>query len=168
VRKAGSASLNFRDLGHSVGVKSSSVHYYFPAKADLLKVIAGEYKTAFLGALDEGVRPGKSFKQDLLVLVDLFLGAQGENLSCVCGMLATEADVLDPKVKTAVNQFFVALQQWVVRRAESWNVSRPSGLPATRVAEVLVSLLEGALLLSRLDAHKASLAAAREWVLRAV
>jgi hypothetical protein len=26
VRKGGSASLNFRDLGHSVGIKSSTVH----------------------------------------------------------------------------------------------------------------------------------------------
>ena len=35
VRRAGSAALNFRDLGHSVGVKSSTVHYYFPTKSDL-------------------------------------------------------------------------------------------------------------------------------------
>ena len=27
VRRGGSAALNFRDLGHSVGVKSSTVHY---------------------------------------------------------------------------------------------------------------------------------------------
>jgi TetR/AcrR family transcriptional regulator, transcriptional repressor for nem operon len=91
----GSASLNFRDLGGSVGVKSSTVHYYFPTKADLLKEIAGEYKAIFIATLDERTRESKSFKQDLLVLVDLFLGAQGEKLSCLCGMLATEAELLD-------------------------------------------------------------------------
>ena len=164
VRRGGSASLNFRDLGRSVGVKSSSVHYYFPTKADLLKVIAGEYRTRFIAALDEGVLHSRSFKQDALVLVDLFLGAQGEQLSCLCGMLATEVALLDPKVRSAVNQFFSALQQWVVGRAELREASRPGGLTPARFADVLVSLLEGSLLLSRLDAHKSSLTAAREWV----
>ena len=51
------------------------------------------------------------FGRDLRVLVDLFLGAQGENLSCLCGMLATEAELLDPRVTSAVNEFFA--QEWV-------------------------------------------------------
>ena len=42
VRRAGSAALNFRDLGHSVGVKSSTVHYYFPTKSDLLNEAAAD------------------------------------------------------------------------------------------------------------------------------
>jgi AcrR family transcriptional regulator len=29
-RRGGSAALNFRDVGHSVGVKTPTVHYYFP------------------------------------------------------------------------------------------------------------------------------------------
>lgn len=53
VRRGGSAALNFRDLGHSVGVKSSTVHYYFPTKSDLLNEIASEYTTMFLEALEE-------------------------------------------------------------------------------------------------------------------
>jgi TetR/AcrR family transcriptional repressor of nem operon len=164
VRRGGSAALNFRDLGGSVGVKSSTVHYYFPTKADLLAEIAAEYTAVFMAAVDEGTRESKSFKHDLLVLVDLFLGAKGEKLSCLCGMLATEAELLDPKVRSAVNAFFAALQAWVAQRAKAWNVRRPGGMTPARFADVLVSLLEGSLLLSRLEAHKASLAAAREWV----
>ena len=82
VRRGGSAALNFRDLGHSVGVKSSTVHYYFPTKSDLLNEIASEYTMMFLEALEEGTRDSSSFRQDMLVLVDLFVGAQGEKLSC--------------------------------------------------------------------------------------
>jgi TetR/AcrR family transcriptional repressor of nem operon len=168
VRRGGSASLNFRDLGHSVGIKSSTVHYYFPTKADLLKEIAGEYRAMFITALDQRTEESKSFKQDMLVLVDIFAGAQGEKLSCLCGMLATEAELLDPKVRAAVNQFFARLQEWVVQRAKAWDTSKPGGLPPARFADLLVSLLEGSLLLSRLDAHKSSLSAAREWVQRVV
>jgi TetR/AcrR family transcriptional regulator, transcriptional repressor for nem operon len=168
VRRGGSAALNFRDLGRSVGVKSSTVHYYFPTKSDLLNEIAGEYKRAFIEALDDGVRTSKSLRQDLLVLVDLFMGAQGEKLSCLCGMLATEADLLNANVKTAVNLFFAALQEWVVRQARLRGVTSPGGLAPATFARLLVSLLEGALLLSRLEAHKSSLAAAREWIQKTV
>jgi TetR/AcrR family transcriptional regulator, transcriptional repressor for nem operon len=164
VRRGGSAALNFRDLGHSVGVKSSTVHYYFPTKSDLLNEIASEYTTMFLEALEDGIRDSSSFRQDMLVLVDLFVGAQGEKLSCLCGMLATEADLLDPAVRTTVNQFFAALQDWVIRRARLRAVAAPGRLAPATFARLLISMLEGALLLSRLHAHKASLAAAREWI----
>jgi TetR/AcrR family transcriptional repressor of nem operon len=164
VRRAGSAALNFRDLGHAVGVKSSTVHYYFPTKSDLLHAIATGYTGAFLQALDDGARASKSFRQDMLVVLDLFVGAQGQELSCLCGMLATEADLLEPAVKSAVNAFFGSLQAWVVDRAEARHVDAPGGLPPATFARLLVSLLEGALLLSRLQAHKTSLGAAREWI----
>jgi len=164
VRRGGSAALNFRDLGKVVGVKSATVHYYFPTKSDLLEEIASEYKTAFIATLDDGVRASRSFRQDMLVLVDLFMGAQGEKQSCLCGMLATEADLLDPKVKSAVNAFFAALQEWVIRQARLRAVQAPGNLAPATFARLLVSLLEVALLLSRMSAHKSSLAAAREWV----
>ena len=73
--------------------------------------------------------------------------------------------MLDPGVRSAVNQFFASLQD-VDRQARDRCVTRPrpGGLTPARFAELLVSLLEGSLLLSRLDAHKASLAAAKDWV----
>jgi TetR/AcrR family transcriptional regulator, transcriptional repressor for nem operon len=168
VRRSGSAALNFRDLGQSVGVKSATVHYYFPTKADLLKAIASDYRTEFIGALNDRVRSSRSFRQDLLTLVDLFSAAEDEQLSCLCGMLATEADRLDPQVRAVINEFFAALQLWVVEQARRHEVSAPGGLGRDTFARMLVSLLEGALLLSRLQAHKSSLAAARQWIQKAV
>src|SRR5689334_5363616 len=164
VRRGGSAALNFRDLGRSVGVKSSTVHYHFPTKSDLLRELAREYTAAFIAALDAGVRRSSSFRQDMLVLVDLFIAAQDEKLSCLCGMLATEADLLDAPVKHAVNGFFEALQKWVIQRTRQRTIRMPGGLATATFAQLLVSLLEGSLLLSRLHAHTSSLTAAREWV----
>ena len=69
-------------------------------------------------------------------------------------MLATEAELLDPSVRSAVNQFFARLQDWIVRRAKVRGGARPGGLTPAKFADLLVSLLEGSLLLSRLDAHK--------------
>lgn len=168
VRRGGSAALNFRDLGQSVGVKSSTVHYYFPTKGDLLTEIADGYTEGFLAALETGIGRSRSLRQDLLVLVDLFAGAQGEKLACLCGMLATEADLLDPTVRDAVNRFFERLQAWIVHRAAVRTETKPGGFPAATFADLVVSLLEGSLLLSRLDAHGSSLAAARTWIQKTV
>jgi hypothetical protein len=63
-----------------------------------------------------------------------------------------------------VNQFFAALQEWTIRQARLRAVHTPGGLAPATFARLLVSLLEGALLLSRLDAHASSLAAAKEWI----
>ena len=35
--------LNFRDLARDVGIKSASIHYYFPSKADLGAAVARRY-----------------------------------------------------------------------------------------------------------------------------
>ena len=161
VRRGGSVSLNFRDLGHSVGVKSSKRALLLPTKGDLLTEIAGEYRTGFLEALADGVRGSKTLRQDLLVLVDLFVAAQKQQLACLCGMLATETELLDANAQAAVNQFFAALQQSIVQRAALRAARKPGGLAPAAFAELLVALLEGSLLLSRLDAHKASLAVAK-------
>ena len=52
----------------------------------------------------------------------------------------------------------------MIDQADARGVAAPGGLPPATFARLLVSLLEGALLLSRLQAHKASLAAARDWI----
>ena len=167
MRRAGSAALNFRDLGHSVGSSPPRCTTTFRPSRILLNEAAAEDTTAFVDALKDGARTSRSFRQDMLVLADLFVGAQGQELSCLCGMLATEADLLEPAVKTTVNGFFAKLQAWVIEQADARDVAAPGGLPPATFARLLVSLLEGALLLSRLQAHKASLAAARDWIRKA-
>ena len=68
------------------------------------------------------------------MLVDLFISAQGEKLSCLCGMLATEADLLTAVARSTVNQFFAALQDWVMRRAKLRAVATPGRLAPATVA----------------------------------
>ena len=64
-----------------------------------------------------------------------------------------------------MNQFFATLQRWVVERAAR-QISRPAGL-TRQFRRPALSLLEGSLLLSRLDAHKSSLVAAEGMVQKA-
>ena len=67
-------------------------------------------------------------------------------------------------VETTREELMRHAQDWVIRRARLRAVATPGRLAPATFARLLISLLEGALLLSRLHAHKASLTAAREWI----
>ena len=48
----GYGGLNFRDLARDVGIKSASVHYYFPSKAALGAAVAKRYWEDVAAALE--------------------------------------------------------------------------------------------------------------------
>ena len=43
VRRSGYNAVSFRDLADDVGIKSASVHYHFPQKADLGVALVERY-----------------------------------------------------------------------------------------------------------------------------
>ena len=53
VRAVGYNAVSFRDLANDVGVKSASVHYYFPQKESLGEQLVKRYAERFQARLDE-------------------------------------------------------------------------------------------------------------------
>ena len=53
VREGGYNNFSFRELANDVGIKSASVHYYFPTKADLGAELAAQYTLGFLDLLGD-------------------------------------------------------------------------------------------------------------------
>jgi len=49
VRHYGLKGLSFRTLAEEAGIKSSSVHYYFPEKSDLATALIERYPEAIMG-----------------------------------------------------------------------------------------------------------------------
>ena len=45
IQRTGLKDLSFRRLADEVGIKSASVHYYFPGKADLANSLIEKYGT---------------------------------------------------------------------------------------------------------------------------
>ncbi len=57
VRGHGRNGFSFRDVASRAGVKSASVHYYVPARADLGAAVARRYTDRFMDGLgDPGLR----------------------------------------------------------------------------------------------------------------
>jgi TetR/AcrR family transcriptional repressor of nem operon len=53
IRSGGYNGFSFRDIAAEIGIKSSSVHYYYPRKEDLALEVAVRYKENFIAALGD-------------------------------------------------------------------------------------------------------------------
>tara|TARA_B110001454_G_C12701516_1_gene426748 strand:- start:1207 stop:1740 length:534 start_codon:yes stop_codon:yes gene_type:complete len=162
VRMGGSHSLNFRDLGNIVGVKSSSIHYYFPTKSDLLAEIVKDYGQNFMNELERRTQSVKTLAKTLEIMISFCEESQKEKLICLCGSLATEASGLEPQVVDRVRSFFSTLEGWISQKIKFYKSE--SDLSRIHLSKVIVSLIEGALIVDRANDDSDSLEAAKAWV----
>src|SRR4029450_8492383 len=100
-------AFSFRDLSARVGVKTASIHYWFPPKGDPRAQLMRRYHDQFLSSLHEIEGRRSNAPRKLLALVDLFRAAllKGDRM-CLCGMLASEFATLPLEVQGEVRAFF--------------------------------------------------------------
>ena len=135
-RQSGYHGFSFRELAADVGIKSASVHYHFPTKAELAEALTDRYAQAAserLGApetpLDAFDRVAALFRNAILV----------DDKMCLCGVFGAERDGLPPEVAAATERYFRSLIA-LLEGAEQ-NAAAPYR------AETILSAFEGALLL---------------------
>ena len=145
VRKGGYDNFSFREIANEIGIKSASVHYHFPTKADLGAELAHQYTEAFLKALGDvdsikarGENPidvyTKIFKHALLT----------DNKMCLGGLLGAQNESLPEKVQIEVKRFFDKNLEWLKAAHSANGEANPS-----QAAITTISLLEGAMMISK-------------------
>ena len=137
IRQSGYNAFSFRDLAKEVGIKSSSVHYYFPTKTDLAAAVARRYTDRFMATL-EGTDPSamvqtykKAFRKAYVT----------DGQMCLCGVLASESAALPKVVAREAKRFFDMCLGRLSKRG--------SGAVSRNAALGVMAKLEGALLLAR-------------------
>lgn len=110
----GYAGLNFRDLAQDVGIKSASIHYHFPTKADLGAAVAKRYwedTAAVLEALSaEPADPLRSLREYPTVFRK---SLENENRLCLCSFMAAEYNDLPDVVKKEVQTYADVNVDWL-------------------------------------------------------
>lgn len=160
LQEKGVSSLSFRELAARLGIKSSSVHYYFPQKDDLIEEVARNYSATMFTVMKEKtslLAPGRA---RLLKLFDLI----AENLDtrqCTAGILAAESAQISDAAKKIIADFFTALGDWIRREIEAvGKTERESRMLAT----VILSSIEGSLMIDSLSKKTHYLKELREFV----
>jgi AcrR family transcriptional regulator len=111
VRDKGFNAFSFQDISRLVGIKTASIHYYFPTKADLaLAVLASQ--TEFL---DEQIQDASEETplEELLSFFSIYDDICTRNQVCIVGSMATDLHTLEPQVAAALKLFTDKVLDWV-------------------------------------------------------
>ncbi len=103
MRQGGYGAFSFRDIAAEVGVKSSTVHYYYPAKEDLAAAVVHRYTDLVVARFDEALKTNPDPTQ---VWVKGVGGTACENGMCPGTLMGAMSQDLPPKVALEVKRFF--------------------------------------------------------------
>lgn len=148
--------FSFRDIADALGIKSSSLHYHFPKKADLGVAVVKRYSERRRDELRILAETKKSPAEKLKAFSGVFHALLADGRVCLCGFLAVERRSIPPEVKAEVDVFFQLNITWLsdlLERARKDGVFSFSE-SATARARAIFSILEGAMII--LDGEKAT------------
>ena len=137
--------FSYLDLADEVGVKTSSIHYHFKSKADLMLAMVERTESVFGKGFDEMQAAIDSPEKRLREVVKLIQAYVKDNKFCLCGMMAAELQSVSEDVKARLQTFFKQFQAWLEKQFKEMKRK-----DAKKLAIGFVSTLEGSLLLARL------------------
>ena len=151
VQQRGFNGFSYADIADDVGIRKASLHHYFPTKADLGRALIDSYTTELESALQRITASKAPADEKLKSYAGIFRASLTAERMCLCGMLATEAQTLDPAMLPGLHRFFSRNTEWltgILADGNSKGVLDFKG-PATAHARSILSLLQGALLIAR-------------------
>ncbi|WP_206952189.1 TetR/AcrR family transcriptional regulator [Trinickia acidisoli] len=149
--------FSYRDLSELIGVKTSSIHYYFPSKDDLVLEAVHAYVQEVQSAV-QTIDAMLSAEGKLAKFAKMFGRTLGDgNHICLCGMLAADIGTLPEPVRLAVQGFFKTNESWLAKvfadGARDGTIAASHAKPE-QAARVFFAALQGAGLTSRLFRSK--------------
>ena len=151
VQRRGFNGFSYADVASELHVTRASLHYHFASKAELGEALIKRYASAFAEALAEIDRRVADAPAKLEAYAGLYADVLRRQRMCLCGMLAAEYETLPQPMRDSVIRYFDENEVWVRRVLEQGDRERTLHLggAASEVARMIVSALEGAMLVSR-------------------
>jgi TetR/AcrR family transcriptional regulator, transcriptional repressor for nem operon len=151
VQVRGFNAFSYADIATALGIRKASLHHHFATKADLGVALVQRYRRLFLAALDDIYAGTEQGVTRLERYSALYRSVLVRKRMCLCGMLATDAATLPRPMREGVSGFFVENERWLTGVLEEGR--RRGDLkfegPAPSLATLVVSSLEGAMLVAR-------------------
>jgi TetR/AcrR family transcriptional regulator, transcriptional repressor for nem operon len=151
VQLRGFNGFSYADVAAELKITRAALHYHFAGKAELGEALIVRYADRFakaLAAIDDqvGDAPAK-----LDSYVGLYSDVLRDRRMCLCGMLAAEFQTLPEPMQAAVVRFFDENETWLAKVLELGHEERTLHYAgsAIEVAQMIISGLEGAMLIAR-------------------
>jgi TetR/AcrR family transcriptional repressor of nem operon len=140
--------LNFRDLGEVVGIKSASIYYHFPSKADLGAAVAMRYWEDTAAVLEAMLAEASDPLSCLHQYPDIFRKSlENENRLCLGSFLGAEYDDLPEEVKKEVQTFADVNVAWLSKVLSA--ATAVGSEESERQARAIFAAVVGAQLMAR-------------------
>ena len=152
VQTRGYHAFSYRDISERIGIKTASIHYYYPSKPDLAEALLGRIRGMFEGALDEIDAEGGDVKTRLRKFTGIFLDTYGDDgRLCPFCMIATTQKTIPDEVQDEVRAFWSKGEEWVQNLLEEGQESGDLELieSVQLLSRMMVSSLEGAMVVAK-------------------
>lgn len=152
IQRVGYNGFSYEDVSRAVGIRKPSIHHHFPTKVELGLVVAQRYAHRFTQQLEVIGQRHASATARLRAYSDLFASTFSvDRRLCICGMLGAESDGLPDALHGEVRRFFEHNLAWLAKvlaqGGRAGEITLPC--PPAALAELLLSALEGSMLLGR-------------------
>lgn len=169
IRQRGYNGFSYRDLAELVGVKTSSIHYYFPAKDDLVLEVVRLYRErgqARLAAIDTSLPLAEQARR----YVNPLRNGIELNQICLAGMLSAEVMVLPDTIRTLLQAHFQMNEDWIAGLLHHVEIERGQSypMPPQVLAKVLYGAIQNGIITARMSGSTDRLDAAGDMLLGAV
>ena len=116
VQDLGYGGLSFRELAKAVGIKSASIHYYFPTKGALGEAIMRRYVEHYARYLEGILEGGADRATALRRYTDVFRETLlNGNRLCLAGMLSAERNELPAEICAEIVRWGAMNEGWIAR-----------------------------------------------------
>jgi TetR/AcrR family transcriptional regulator, transcriptional repressor for nem operon len=151
VQTRGFNAFSYADVAEALKVTKASLHYHFATKAELGASLVERYRTSFLVALNRIDEADSDAGTKLSEYVGIYINVLENDRMCLCGMLGAEYATLPTAMQDGVRRFFDANEAWLVHLLSSGRKKKQLAFagPPIEAARLLVSALEGGMLLAR-------------------
>jgi TetR/AcrR family transcriptional repressor of nem operon len=151
VQIRGFNAVSYADVAAELKITTAALHYHFAGKAELGEALMARYASRFAEALVAVESEVEDAPGRLDAYAGLYLDVLRKKRMCLCGMLAAEYQTLPAPMKDTVVRFFAENEVWLTRVLEQGceeGTLEFEGSPSG-VAQMIVSSLEGAMLVAR-------------------
>jgi TetR/AcrR family transcriptional repressor of nem operon len=144
-------AFSYKDIQNQVGVKTSSIHYYFPTKHDLAVTMATRFNVRLKELLKGLTQMNPSATQRIEAFNNIHVDTVSQGKFCLCGMLASDMDGLPEHANEELDQFFAIVEGWLaqaIKDGQEQGEMKADLNPEANAAAFLATI-EGGMLIAR-------------------
>ncbi len=147
MRKLGYRAFSYRDIAEQVGIRTSSIHYYFPSKADLATALAKRWRNRVRALIAEVDSKSKLPKEKIEHIMQVYGERYAQSCEmCPCAMFSSDLANLPEAAREEVRGVWKDFEEWfskVLREGRDTGVFHFDEPPEIK-AMTMFAAIEGA------------------------